>query len=120
MKGKPQSIDLLKLYAQGSTNGWNEFLSDCARDQNLAKLEQVLYGIQLGMNDLAKQKLNTDKVNEWFVRLQRSIENTMKSIIKAKRPNPMDNPLGAKSAEALAEKRARDQEVERYLRRVRF
>ena len=101
-------IDLLNLYAKTNHTEWNNFLSKCLRNQDLHSLEKVFYGIQLGMNDLAKNKLNTEKINIWFIRLQRSIELTMKRIIKNKQPSPLDNPHNAKQwAHKIEEKRKR-------------
>ena len=120
-KGKPPKIDLLELYAKSNTNEWNIFLTKCVQTKNLLALRNVLYGIQLGMNDLAAKKMNTEKVNVFFIRLQRSIENTMKEIIKLKNPHPLDNPYNKEKYGHLIEtKRDRDQEIERYLRKVRF
>ena len=120
-KGKPPKIDLLELYAKSNTNEWNIFLTKCVQTKNLLALRNVLYGIQLGMNDLAAKKMNTEKVNVFFIRLQRSIENTMKEIINLKNPHPLDNPYNKEKYGHLIEtKRDRDQEIERYLRKVRF
>lgn len=120
-KGKPPKLDLLKLYSEQNTARWNEFLKNCLDRRDLETLEKMLYGAQLGMDDLVKKKMNTDKVNIWFLRLQRSIENTMKQIIKARMPNPLDNPLNAsKFIQKIGEKRHRDEQIERYLKKVRF
>lgn len=121
MKGKPQKIDLLKLYANTDVKQWNTFLSTCLAHQDLHALEKTLYGLQLGMNDLVKKKLNTDKMNAFFIRLQRSVENTIKGIIKAKEPHPLDNAFNKeKYVHLIDAKRQRDQDIERFLRKVRF
>lgn len=121
MKGKPPKIDLLKFYAEVDTKRWNQFLANCVRRLDLQTLETMLYGVQLGMNDLAKKNLNTEKISVWFIRLQKSIENTIRDIVRIKMPNPCDNPLtAAEHAKNLARKRERDQALERHLRRVRF
>jgi hypothetical protein len=121
MKGKPPKIDLLELYAKCNTNEWNNFLNKCLSTHDLHKLQITLYGIQLGMNDLVDQKLNTEKVNIFFIRLQRSIENTMKQIIKLKKPHPLDNAFNKeKYGHMLESKRARDQQIEMFLKKVRF
>jgi len=118
---KHLKIDLLNLYAKTSSTEWNKFLTKCLQKQDLHTLQSVLYGVQLGMDDLAKQKLNTEKVNVWFVRLQRSIEITMKRIIKSKNPSPLDNPHNANEwGHKLSEKRKRDHEIELYLKRIRY
>lgn len=120
-KGKPPKVDLLRLYAETDAVRWNEFLTNCKRRLDLRTLETFLYGVQLGMDDLAKKKLNTEKVNLWFIRLQRSIENTIREIIKIKMPNPCDQPLIAGNwTDKKAEKKWRDDQIERHLRKVRF
>lgn len=121
MKGKPEKIDILKLYANGDTTKWNDFLTNCVINGDLPSLEKVLYGIQLGMNDLAKKKLNTEKINIFFLRIQRSIENTMKEIMKTKESHPLDDPFNKeKFGHTIASKKKRDQDIEKYLRKVRF
>lgn len=119
MPRKYDSIDLLKLYTTCSTEQWNTWLSACLREDNIEALKQVYYGTQVGMDNLAKQKLNTEKINNWFIRLQRSIEKTLKGILRKKYPNPNDNPL-ATTAEALEAKRKRDHDFELFLKGARF
>lgn len=112
------SIDLMKLYSKGSTNGWNEFLSRCYDNSNINALAQVRRGIQMGMNDLVKKKLATDDINVWFCRLNKSIEITAKKIIKKRLPLPGDNPLIANQLEYVNQKiikTKRDQELAKFL-----
>lgn len=121
MKGRPEKINILRLYSKGDTTDWNLFLSSCLSNRDLHSLEKVLYGIQLGMNDLSKDKMNTEKINAWFIRLQRSIERTMRDIIRLKNPHPLDNPLNKdKFGHMIDTKKKRDIELEKYLRKVRF
>ena len=121
MKGKPPKIDVLALYAKSDTQEWNLFLAACVQKRDLRALENVLYGVQLGMKDLAAKKMNTEKMISFFMRLQRSIENTMKQIIKLKIPHPLDNPINGKTmAGTIESKRTRDHAIERYLKKVRF
>ena len=118
---KEQTIDVLKLYSQGNHQRWNAWLSGCLKRHDLLSLRQVLYGIQAGMTDLAKSKLDDEKVRLFFLRLQSSIEKTAKKIIREKNPNPCDNSLEAKNfAFALSAKRKRDQELEDFLRKESF
>jgi len=115
---KYQSIDLMKLYSQGSTNGWNEFLTNCYKKRNINALAKMRYSVQAGMDDLAKKKLNTDDLNAWFCRVIKSIEITAKRIIKAKHPLPGDNPLIAKKLEYVDQKiikQKRDQELAKFM-----
>lgn len=116
---KHQAIDLMKLYSQGSSNGWNEFLSKCQKNHSINDLAKMRYCVQAGMDDLAKAKLNTDDVNAWFCRIIKSLELTAKRIIKIKHPLPQDNPLIAKNSEfadlSLIKKK-RDQELANFIR----
>ena len=116
---KHQAVDLMKLYSQGSTNGWNEFLNQCYETDNINRLARMRYAVQAGMDDLAKKKLNTDDMNAWFCRITKSLERTAKQIIKKKYPLPGDNPLLAKKAEYKdlhQIKRKRDKELADFMR----
>lgn len=115
---KHESIDLMKLYSQGSANGWNEFLTHCFNKKDINALARMRYSIQAGMDDVAKKKLNTDDINSWFCRIIKSIEITAKRIIKVKHPLPGDNPLIAKKLEyidAKIIKKKRDQELAKFM-----
>jgi hypothetical protein len=70
------------------------------------------------MDDVAKAKLNDEKIILWFIRLNRSLENTAKKIIRIKHPMPHDNPLLAKdfSKDKLETKRKRDAELQLFFR----
>ena len=118
MSRKFEAINLMKLYAQGSTNGWNDFLRECSVSQDINRLAKVKYQIQAGMDDLAKAKLNTPDIDVWFLRLVRSIEIEAKRIIKMRHPMPGDNPLIAKKFEKshLDVKRSRDRELAKFLK----
>lgn len=124
---KYEPIDLLKLYTKGSNNGWNEFLSDCYDRQDINKLAKVRYQICAGMDDLAKLKLNDDKMNVWFVRLMKSLEITAKKILRTKYPMPGDSLIAANDfsdsvtkAKMLAAKRKRDQELKLFFEKSAY
>jgi hypothetical protein len=117
------AIDIMRLYERGSTDAWNKFLQIIQDRQDVEGLKKTLYGIQAGMADAVKAGLVTDEINLWFVRMQRSLEMTAKRIFRKKYPHPLDNPLNAGDADALAiksVKQARDQEFERFLREASF
>lgn len=118
MSRKFEAIDLLKLYTFGSTNGWNDYLNDCLNKKNINALSKLRYQICAGMDDLAKAKLNTDAINIWFVRLNRSIEITAKKTIKARNPLPGDNGLKVKefASKCLLAKRKRDLELAQFMK----
>ncbi|MBK8260102.1 MAG: hypothetical protein IPK80_02055 [Nannocystis sp.] len=72
------------------------------------------------MDDLAKKKLNTEEMNIWFIRLNRSIENTAKKILREKYPLPEDNPLDFENRTAVTGdmKKKRDDELAKFLKEV--
>ena len=135
---KFDSINLVKLYAEGRQR-WNHKLERALKYHDVEWIKQTIYGLQCGMDDLIKNKieysiliesLRKDKKlkNEdeqtpevWFLRLQKSLENTAKQIFRTKYPNPCDKPLmAAEYSHFLEEKRKRDQEFEGFLRKVSF
>jgi hypothetical protein len=112
------AIDLMKLNATWDTNAWNSFLSACHKCHDIKTLAKTRYALQAGMVDLSKKKMNTDKMIIWFIRLQKSVEDTMKLIIREKNPNPCDNPLKAhKNIEFKDKKSERDHELELFLKK---
>ena len=121
MKRKWPTIDLLYLYSKTTSKEWNQFLTRCLKNHDVQKLTATRYGIQAGMVDLAKKKLNSEKMIEFFLRLERSLEQTIKKILREKDPNPCDQPLlavhnlGAKGA-----KNARDNNLELYFRKTGY
>lgn len=121
MKRKEEAIDLLSLYVQSDTGKWNKFLALCLAKHDVKTLMRVRYQLQAGMADLSKKKLNTEKMILWFIRLQNSIENTIKQIVREKDPNPCDRPLLAiKNIEYQEAKRARDHNLELELKRTGY
>lgn len=116
---KYEAIDLAKLYSLGSNNGWNEILTDCLKKRDVNRLVKIRYQIQAGMDDLTKQKLNTDQMSSWFLRLQKSIEDTIRKIIKLQSSMPLDNPL-EKSKDSLDQKRKRDFDLEQHLKKSSY
>lgn len=113
-----ESIDLLKLYSSSNTEAWNCFLTSCLQKQDITLLIKTRYGLQVGMADLVKQKLNSEKMIEFFLRLERSIENTIKKIVREKNPNPCDNPLEAhRFLQFSANKKQRDHELELFFKK---
>jgi len=84
-------------------------------------LRQVFYGLQVGMQMLVKDKLNDPKMILYFIRLQRSVENTMKQLYRSKYGSPCDNPFQAtKFKDQIGKKRARDHDFEKFLKKARF
>jgi hypothetical protein len=71
---------------------WNKFLRQCYLANDIDQLLRIRRMAQVNMNELVKKKLADDKINNFFIRINRSIENTVKDIFKNKYPNPLDNP----------------------------
>lgn len=119
---KFDAIDLVKLHALGSANGWNQILTDHYDKRDINGLAVLRYRIAAGMDDLAKKKMNTDEMNVWFIRLNRSIENTAKKIIRELYPTPEDNPLlvSEHSAKTYDQKKKRDHELALFLKRSAY
>lgn len=114
-------IDILKLYTTGGTKQWNTFLTEKLVALDLAGLGVMRYRLQAGMDDLAKKKMNSDKLIDIFLRWQRSLEVTAKKILRLKMPNPCDSPLeAALNLDHLEAKRARDQAFEAWLKRTAY
>lgn len=124
MNRKQEAIDLIRLYSQYSPQEWNGWLTKCYKNQDLNELSRTLYAVQAGMDHMAKQKLTGEVFSVWFVRLTRSIEKTMKQIIRQKYPSPLDNPaykgVPEDQLKFIAIKRKRDQELEKFIRKVSF
>jgi len=98
---------------------WNKWLTRCLKNKDLEELVKVKYGIQLGMDDLVKTKMNTPFVNEMFCRLIKSIENTAWSIIKKRNPMPNDIVGNTETNnKTLEAKRKRDLEFNNFLMRT--
>lgn len=113
-------IDLLKLYSQSDSTQWNEFLSKCVKANDIKKLADMLNACQRGMDHCAKNKLNTEKMNVWFARLVRSIEKSIKIIVRKKNPNPLDIGLIDLSANFKDEKAKRDNELKAFIKKVSY
>ena len=117
------AIDILAIYSKGDANGWNRFLHQAYMKRDVEGLKKTLYGVQAGMADLSAKKLSDEKIHNWFIRLQRSIENTAKDVFRAIYPHPLDQPLNGRNPEFLTSihvKRKRDQEFEKFLKESRF
>lgn len=119
---KSEGIDILALYSMGNYEQWNAFLTTALQRRDISGLVDVLRRLQIGMDNLVQQKLNTDQVGRLFLRLQRSIENTIQQIHRLQNPNPL---FGAKEkgpdyAKQSQLKSAKQNELERFLKRARY
>lgn len=121
MKGRPEPIDIVKLYAKCDTVTWNKFLTFCFERHDVQKLSDVLLRCQLGMDQAVKQGLNTDELCHWFMRIQASLEKTLKRIYRAKNANPLYNSNNKELVDKfIKEKRQADLDFERFLKSTRF
>lgn len=118
-----EPVDLYRLYADGNSREWNEYLSRCLRREDYASLGDIYYRVQAGADALVKKNLFSGKIVLWYPRLLRSIEQTVKMIYRHKFPCMLDDPLREKMIRDTDEwknqsviKRRRDQEFERWLR----
>ena len=120
-KHTEQYIDVLDLYCNGDHKKWNAFLTKCYEAQDVATLVDVFRRLQMGMDKLVKEKLNTEKMNEFFIRLQRSIEITMKRIYREKNPNPLYNSKNKQYYDKyIKEKKSLDADFEKFLSKERY
>ena len=125
MKGQEPAIDLMLLYTRSDWKLWNRTLWKHYSRGDVSGLVRLRKRMQLGMDKLVKAKLNDEKICIWFIRTQRSIENTIKEILRSKLSNPLDysdtgnlDPIDV--IRAQTDKRARDQEIEKFLRRESY
>jgi len=123
------NVDLLKLYNFCSTEHWNNFLTICVARQDVLTLQKTYYGCQAGMDKLAKDKLNSEKIVNWYLRLIKSIEQTVKTIYRIKYPTKLDDPITAQSLKVsnpieyqkhINIKRERDLAYEAWLTKASF
>jgi hypothetical protein len=121
MARKPDPIDIIQLWVKGNHREWNAFLTACYRARDLNKLAHTRKRLQAGMAEVAKKKLNSDKLILFFIRLQKSIEDTMTKIMKANEPNPCDNPMKAAGRlDMKGEKKRREERLERFLKKTGY
>jgi hypothetical protein len=80
-----------------------------------------MYGLQAGMSDLVDQGIDSEKLCIFFVRLQRSIEKTIKEIYRDEFTNPLYDPKNVHlKDEFIADKKEKDHNLERFLKERRF
>lgn len=124
MKQDPESAhidirDTFKLL--NSHQKWNQWLTHCLQYGDMAQLMDVRYRLQVGMAKCAKEKLNTPNLNIFFTRLVRSIDNTAKKVIQKRQKTSNDlTDKKQHTAKGLEEKRQRDQEFEKYLKKISY
>lgn len=114
-------LDILKLYSEWDAPRWNRWLTERLAIADVAGLSDTRRRLQIGMDNLAKQKLNTPKVQEVFFRMQRSIEKTLEKIHERQNPNPLylvsDKAL---HKDHIKDKRNKREAFERFLKKTSY
>lgn len=103
------AIDLLTLYAKGDLKLWNSFLNECFLNLDVNRLADTRRRLQAGMDNAAKKKMNSEEIILFYIRLNRSIENTAKAIVRKRNPLFSDKPNNVKLAEKEKEIKSRRQ-----------
>lgn len=116
---KSDGIDLMKLRSTFTSEKWNKYLTKCHGSHNSKELYTMMNRLQVGMDKLVRDKMNTDEMCTFFLRLQRSCENTLKKIWREQNKHPNYNPNTA-DPKYIEEKRRLDNEFERRLRKASF
>lgn len=117
MKGQ-DAIDILKLYAEWDTARWNQWLLKQYRNKNSYYLLETIKNLQLGMDQLAKQKLNSEKISITYCRWIKSIENTLKAIYRDDNDNPLYDPNNSHLKDKhINDKRRKDHEFEKFIKK---
>jgi hypothetical protein len=119
-------VDVLKLYAGKIKNledtiAWNRMLTYALERSDLDGLVNLRYGIQVGMAAAQRKGLVTEPLAEMFCRWTGSIEKTMRQIVKKRMHlanDQVNNPHS--TSKTLQDKRARDVELERFLRKKSY
>lgn len=99
-------------------------LNDCYKKCDINALMQVHQRLAIGMTDLEKTKMNTDKINDIFVRLIRSLEITALRIAKRVKPLPIDKMTHVQIAQMdplllKAQKKAKEERKQNVLMHFR-
>lgn len=116
IKRKWPKIDLVHFVANNTYKQWNKYLTRCEYQENVTSLVATYYGLQIGMQDAVRRKLNTPQIIEVFIRLQRSIEKTLRRMYKKKHNKIYMDPLSAEPTKnAILKKKAQDYEFEKWL-----
>lgn len=111
----------MALWAKSDSTEWNAYLTRARDTGDVQGLADTLRRLEIGMDNLVQQKLNVEKMNVFFLRLQRSIENTLKEIYRRKNANPLWNAKDKTLHEKfLKDKQQKNHELEAFLRKVRY
>jgi len=81
------ALDLLKIKAHWGHADWKTCLKKCVHEMDLHKIGTIRYGLQRGMTELAKKKINDEKTCEFFAMLQRQTEEAARWVIRKRHEN---------------------------------
>ena len=115
-------IDVLKLFAgqiKGFENAkkWNAWLTRCLERNNMDELINVRKGIQIGMHTAQRKGLVNDQLAETYCRWIGSIDKTLRRVLKKRQPMLNDKVGAISVGDSLEQKRQRDSEFEKFLRK---
>lgn len=116
---KYQAIDLMAMRVGWTQENWVRFLDRAVLDSDVRKLIATMYGIQAGMDRLAKLKLNTEKMCAWFAKLSRDIEKAFRAIARKEYPRPGPSGPDALSRWSVVKKK-REVALRRFIRDSRY
>jgi len=116
------TIDIMSLYSKSKLDTWNDYLTRCYKTRNIRELEKMTHRLCVGMDDLAKDKLNSQEMINFYQRIQRSVEKTLKFMWRDKYTNPLYDPWDIKALGNLKpikeQKKSFDQAFEVYYRKL--
>jgi len=120
------SVDPLLIYSKCTEIQWKAYLKRCADRNDIHELVKTRYGLQLGMKSLAKKKLNTQKIVNWYCWAMGSIERRIRFIMKKKNPMKLDNSFNMKKMTKQelkrnrASKKLRENDLLMFLKRENY
>lgn len=124
---KVDAIDVVKLFAEATKswdefakNLWNPMLQKALKAKDVKRLEEVKRGVQMGMDYAVRQKLDTEELAVFTLRLMRSIEKTEQTIWRSIEKNPLYDPNNKHLTRYLKDKREKDLALERFFKSQRW
>ena len=115
-------IDMMTLYSEGDTAKWNRRLKYYHRNKDINGLCSLRRELQIGMSEYSKKFKVNQEMQTFFIRLNRSLEQTCKLILREKHPNPCDNRYLNTDIDPnwISVKRKRDQELEAFYKKSSY
>jgi hypothetical protein len=123
MARKTDGLDVIKMFSTLTIDHWRTCLQRAVQTNNIDKLVNWRYGMQVGLSDAVKKGVSTEKLEIWVMKRIRDLEKCARHIYKKRYPNPHDVVIRDKSkyvADALTAKKMRDKAFEQFLMRSNF